>query len=356
MSEDAPKPQDVPEAADVKPLNYIDHEPGIFASENDPEYVDPDSPSTVHDIEKAKAMALAENEGRSAAAKIRSAANGLDFYPEQAGEIQRDIDNLGPEPEVTSKRPFKRAGQEQDLLNYRHRKQQLEDELGEIDERLEERLERPEVMHRAGFSSSMLENAKASLHDPEARGEIERWIDHFRSHARNADRRAAVRGRFAGVLHDKPVSEAYKEAHPFEDAYDSVDGLMLITYASIPELRDEVAKLRQEVKEKQEGPPTDLILDVGLIEATREELTERYLKDVVAPPALEVYQDLLDKLAAIEDESTTVGDIRGLVRLIPHKLIEANEAHIRYAEGILHDVLKGRASQPPEPTETQEAA
>src|SRR5579859_7512417 len=254
MSEGDPQlPPEVPEAADVKPLNYIEHDPGIFASEGDPEYVDPDSPTTVHDKDKAKAMAIAEDDDRNAAAKLRHAANALDHYGWQARGLEEDVTNLGPEPEVKAIGPFKRASQEHAKGIYRARKRQLEEERKDLDRQTQQALDRPEVAHR-GFQSNMLERARAGVHDSEAEEEIDKWLEHFHGHARSADERAKERGELAGMLHDKPVSDAYKEAHPFEGAYDTVDGIVLIEHWTVPELEREVKQLHEDLEDRKDQP------------------------------------------------------------------------------------------------------
>jgi hypothetical protein len=132
-------------------------------------------------------------------------------------------------------------------------------------------------------------------------------------------------------LHDHPVSEAYKEQHP--DVSFTPEGLT----------REETWILIRKI-EGLEG-----------VKLWQSALEDESRIDKVLPQALDRWGGRVSR-KILKNPHTTLGELRTHLIEAVNIEIQKELADVNDTKSVLDDVLSGRASQPTEPTETQQAA
>lgn len=165
--------------------------------------------------------------------------------------------------------------------------------------------------------------------------------------ARQLDESAERNEEWTKLLHNKPVSDDYKAEHP--DFGFGTNEMILLE--NIVDKSDGKRFQEGYLNEEQFDDPKNIsFVSVGKsLQGAVEVLVEKGTGEDVEG-LLSEYSQL------VTNESTTLGDLVGLDKRLRQRHNALLKAKVEERKQVLEDVRSGRASEPPEPTEEQQAA
>lgn len=339
----APEAEVGGDAADVKPLNYIEHEPGIFASEGDTEYVDPEASTTVGDYDTGKAAAVVEDEDRTYAARSRRAANLLENLPINKDEIDREIEKLGPEPKVSKFRPIKRSFDQEKKRQHRHERAQLEAELEGYKNRAREAVNQVSTYSEIAVSDVLGGNEQGRF-----------YIEMYRDRARKADKRAKELGEWAAILHTNPPSEAFIASNSSMYGFTTPHELVEVSGDTLNAQRNIANRMRTKLEIfMKEG--LSLEEATGILDGTREEFSryenadedekKRFWQEHPAE-SRGLVKELWGMVRDTYDDDITVGQLKQKALAVCAREAEIEEVEAAALQRALEDIRSGKAADP----------
>lgn len=327
--------------------NPVETVPGWNAPEDAPLHVDPKSPKVVHD--KAKALEMAKWEGvygRSESSSVRAAKRDASALRSGLKELQ---EGLAAEYGTSHIDPFITHGAE------RYGPHLPADQQEEIYQKYMAGRNELYAQHPMAREGNRFERDFKDYTEYGDTEDFERSLRRLDTLAREADDNAKRYGELAGVLHDHPVSDAYKEAHPALFAYDTAYDIIQLEDRFMPHI-ESLAEDQETLVEKAESGP-DLSLG-GIAECLY--LSDQRLKDLEHTFKKEGLEnssitEIRSKIEAVGD-STTIGEAREIASEAQKAVLGYYQEQAENLKSILEDVKAGRADQTPEPSETKEAA
>lgn len=165
-------------------------------------------------------------------------------------------------------------------------------------------------------------------------------------HARLLDESAERNEEWAKLLHNKPVSDEYQAEHP--DFGFGINEMILLE--NIVDKSDGKRFQEGYLNEEPFDPRNLSFHSVG-------ESLQRGVETLIEKGTGKDVEGLLGEYAQlVTNESTTLGDLVGLDKRLRQRHNAQLKAKVEERKKVLEDVRSGRASEPPEPTEVQQAA
>lgn len=286
-------------------------------------------PDRVQDVEKAHTMALAGNEDRTEAANKRSGAQVIEDF--QLAEVPPEEQQYqeGPRQNYVS------SYGERDPYNTRRFYEASQEHPGFSD------LDDPGDRERGyDFSTRGLANevVVAKHH-----GEIPRAVEYFKEKAKKVDERAERKEDWAGIMHEHPVSDSYKEAHPDVD----FDPVSLIRLEDDSKWELEGA----DAFEKKGKELSGLYVTGGILTGENHSLESLMYDVATSQEELTKLQDRFDNL--IKNPETTLGQLSDFYNeILQEAVIKPLRNKANVTKAMLEDIRSGQASESAHP-ETQ---
>jgi len=310
------------------PVNYEDTVKGP-AGDTDPATQQWRKENWVHDPVKAREMAEAGDNMRSRAAEEREIVRDLETYGTTHKEIVENPDNYHRKNLLSRQKELTPEAQ---------------DKLIEAHRLANKNLHRINVTGR-GEVYKLPDLAAQEVLTGEPNASLESVRESQRRQAERWDRIAERDEYWAGFLHDHPIPDAYKAEHPdfnfgphsirwLENTVeDDERGLNMMFVPDGTELDDPQGRDLEAI---------DLSIRRAFEQQTRrgienEDLVERYKGLVV-------------------DGSSTVNDFISLYKTACEQVVQVVKGEAEERKKILEDIKSGRASHPPEPGASEQAA
>lgn len=185
---------------------------------------------------------------------------------------------------------------------------------------------------------SLTEDDSKRIIEGKQRTYFNRAIAQAESAAQRADKDAKAREEWAGILHDHPVSDSYKAAHP--EVNFTAEGLVL--YSRFEEhqqriLKQHIESLRQSLSHFDDENWGSESLGFLLAPPRHEDDFEEEDDDETEP------DEELNRL--LDNDSTTIGELKELFKKRRQEQIQYLESEANSLAQVLEDVRSGRASE-----------
>jgi hypothetical protein len=286
-------------------------------------------PDREQDPERAHSMALEGDELRTQARDARSEAKvAEDFVPQYDAADSEDKEErhrLKSEVIRDVDKRFPKEGEGESFWR--------DSVMGGV-------LEREEAKEENKGKDDLL----GELIHKKQKGHIEGLVRGFRSKAERLDQLAKQREEWAGILHDHPVDEAYKDAHP--EVSFTPEGLIQL---------EELAGFRAKNAERHKGD-----FQVAQEEIDKEDWASQNLWHYISPPEFDEELDWEDDEEQQEDaelkellnnDATTIKDLKEHVKRRLQENTEEVQEEADKLTAILDYVRNGRtAERSPEST------
>ena len=330
-----------PIAINVKPQEEVEHIAGVNASDGDPAYVDPDSPSTVHDINTAYELAEAGHEGRSRAAKERGLIRKLEGHKDEYREVKDD-------PRFLEERGVFRKRTEVSKWG--------EESLRDLETKGSVSWLGHDLDPTYGTRAAKL--AREEVDSGELNEVLERRRQRVLERARRLDEDAERMEEWAEILHDNPVSDDYRAAHP--DFSFGPRSMVMLEYLVKGDEEERAMGFMTESEARFDNPENRRLYSISqaLYDDIRGLPTREEGKNWQGLKPEEVDADkFIKELRSLETSgSTTLNDLIDLHKRIVQATMSALQRHAEERKTVLEDVKNGRASRPPEPSAPEQVA